>query len=280
MLATAARVRRCPAPAPETRTRAPTKSRRRPRCAGHADRPPRRGRPRRPASRRRRCCTDDPRASSHRRAGSAYSASSGTRGNPMAASDRVPLNIAGQHPRKGRGGGRRRRLVQRGHHQRLPEQLAQPGRLAALDEPRFGGLGSASRAHVGRPSRAWPDCRSTSPMRSAARRSRRPSADHRTRTAHQVQRRWPRRSHQPAARGRGGRRSRCPAARRGSRRRMRRWREGSEGLVIAAKQRVLAVVDDLAGLRVRKRGRAPAEPSALLDARAHARRPGPAGPPR
>ena len=38
-----------------------------------------------------------------------------------------------------------------------------------------------------------------------------------------------------------------------------------EGLVIAAKQRVLAVVDDLTALRVRKRGGPAAEPSALLD---------------
>ena len=46
-------------------------------------------------------CTDDPRASSHRRAGSAYRASSGTLGSPIAASDREPLNMRASTRAKG-----------------------------------------------------------------------------------------------------------------------------------------------------------------------------------
>ena len=134
----------------------------------------------------------------NRRAGSAYSSSSGHSGS---AERRVPRSAA-EHPRQ-HGGERRRgrlahRLIQRRERQRLPQHLPQARGLAVVDQPLLHRLARRRRDARGRLPFALALCSACAmrigpASRSAASRSRQPSASQSSSPPTKIERRRQRR---------------------------------------------------------------------------------------
>ena len=221
--------------------------------------------------------TAPPCASMNSRAGSAYIWCSGRSAarSPRPA-DRRP-NISASTRANTGAAATIRRLIQRRQRQRIPQHLAQPRRLAVADQPvldRLAGRRAPAASHPGRSARRA--CRSGVAMPQHRQPVAPVSASHSNTPASRCSGAG---SARTVSRDRRPGRSIIVTASCGCRRTLIARADVAqerERLGVAAEQHVLAVVDELAGLAIGERRRAPAEPAARLEhehARARAGQP-------